>query len=79
MITLTVTPSPVMEIGFTPSGDLGITKVDSDGGSSITSTSGTVVPGTSITYTIVASNSGPTTVTAAAVTDALSLNPAISS
>jgi len=77
MITLTPSPSPVTEIGFTPSGDLGISKIDSDGGSSITSTVGSAVPGTQITYTIVASNAGPTTVTGAPVNDPLALNPAI--
>ena len=79
MMTLTLSPTPVTEIGFTPSGDLSITKTDNDGGSSITSARGTTVPGTSITYTIVASNAGPTTATGASVTDALSLNPAITS
>ena len=37
------------------------------------------MPGTSITYTIVASNSGPSTATGASVTDPLALNPAITS
>ena len=58
---------------------LAITKTDSDGGSSVSSTKGTAVPGTSITYTIVASNSGPSTATGASVTDPLALNPAITS
>jgi uncharacterized repeat protein (TIGR01451 family) len=79
MITLTASPSPVTDIGFTPSGDLGISKIDNDGGSSITSTLGSAVPGTSITYTIVASNAGPTNVSGASVTDALALNPAFAS
>ncbi len=58
---------------------LAITKTDSDGGSSVTSTKGTAVAGTSITYTVVASNSGPSTTTGASVTDPLALNPAITS
>jgi uncharacterized repeat protein (TIGR01451 family) len=58
---------------------LGITKTDNDGGSSITSTVGSAVPGTSITYTVVASNSGPSTATGVTVTDPLALNPAIAS
>jgi hypothetical protein len=60
-ISLTVSPTPAVEVGFTPSGDLSITKTDNDGGSSITSTAGKAVPGTSITYTIVASNNGSVT------------------
>src|ERR1019366_4404603 len=77
MITLTLSPSPVMEIGFTPSGDLSISKIDNDGGSSITSMAGSAVPGTSIAYTIVAANAGPTNVVGAPMTDPL--NPAITS
>ena len=38
--------------------DLTLVKTDNDGGSSVTDTMGTAVPGTSITYTIVVSNSG---------------------
>ena len=38
---------------------LAITKTDNDGGSSVTATKGTAVPGHAITYTIVASNTGP--------------------
>ena len=64
---------------LTAQATLAITKTDNDGGSSVTSTSGTAVPGTSITYTVVASNSGPSTATGASVTDPLALNPAISS
>ncbi len=78
-VTLSLSPTPVTEIGFTASGDLSITKTDNLGGSSVTSTPGTAVPGTSITYTIVASNSGPTVATGASVTDALALNPDIES
>ena len=79
VITVTLAPTPVTEIGFTPSGDLSITKTDNHGGSSITSTTGTVVPGLSNTYTIVAANSGPTAASGVAVTDALALNPDITS
>jgi uncharacterized repeat protein (TIGR01451 family) len=38
--------------------DLTLFKTDDDGGSSVTDTMGTAVPGTSITYSIVVSNSG---------------------
>ena len=48
-----------------------VTKVDNKGGSSITPTTGTVVPGTTFTYTIVVSNSGPSTATNVAVSDPL--------
>jgi uncharacterized repeat protein (TIGR01451 family) len=58
---------------------LTITKTDNDGGSSLTGAVGAAVPGRSITYTVVAANSGPSTTTGASVTDALALNPAISS
>jgi uncharacterized repeat protein (TIGR01451 family) len=58
---------------------LAITETDNDGGSSLTSTVGSAVPGNSITYTVVASNSGPSTATGASVTDPLALNPAIAS
>ncbi len=34
-VTLTLSPTPVTEIGFSASGDLSITKTDNDGGSSI--------------------------------------------
>ncbi len=46
----------------TPRGDLSITKTDG-----ITN----AVPGTTVTYTIVASNAGPSTVSSAAITDTL--------
>ena len=58
---------------------LSITKTDNDGGSSATHTAGSAVPGTSITYTIVATNSGPSTAFGASVTDPLASNPAIGS
>jgi uncharacterized repeat protein (TIGR01451 family) len=64
---------------LSPKATLAITKTDNDGGSSVSNTVGTAVPGNSITYTIVASNSGPSTATGASVTDPLALNPAISS
>ena len=48
---------------------LTITKVDNQGGSSITGSTGTVTPGNSLSYTIVVSNTGPTTVTGATVSD----------
>ncbi len=51
---------------------LEITKTDNLGGSSISGTLGTAVPGTAITYTIVASNSGPSNVTGALIIDTLS-------
>jgi uncharacterized repeat protein (TIGR01451 family) len=64
---------------LSPKATLTITKSDNDGGSSVTSTTGTVVPGTAVTYTIVASNAGPSTATGASVTDGLGLNPDVSS
>src|SRR5262249_61306395 len=38
-----------------------VTKVDNKGGSSITGSTGTVVPGTSFTYTVSVSKTGPST------------------
>jgi uncharacterized repeat protein (TIGR01451 family) len=52
-------------------GSLSVTKVDDRGGSSITATSGTLGTGSTITYTIVVTNSGTTTVTGATLTDTL--------
>ncbi len=52
-------------------GPLSITKVDSDGGSSITNTIGSATPGTQITYTVVASDGGPSNLTHASITDTL--------
>ncbi|MCY2990574.1 MAG: hypothetical protein NTY19_22255, partial [Planctomycetota bacterium] len=46
---------------LTPQNNVGVTKVDDKGGSSITNSIGTVVPGTSFTYTITVSNAGPST------------------
>src|SRR6201999_3318387 len=44
---------------LSPQADLKITKVDNVGGSSITGTHGSIVPGSALTYTIVVSNVGP--------------------
>ncbi|HEX4147174.1 MAG TPA: SdrD B-like domain-containing protein [Pirellulales bacterium] len=49
--------------------DLSITKVDNAGGSSITPSTGNVLQGESLTYTVVVSNSGPGSVTGATITD----------
>src|SRR4029079_13265216 len=46
-----------------------VTKVDNKGGSSITGSIGAAVPGTSLTYTITVSNSGPRTATNVAASD----------
>ena len=56
---------------LTPTADLSITKVDNRGGSSVTSTTGNVVKGQSITYTIVVTNSGPSAASGASVVDTL--------
>jgi uncharacterized repeat protein (TIGR01451 family) len=60
-------------------GDVAITLTDNVGGSSITSSTGSVVAGSSITYTIVASNTGPSTVSGAETYNPLSVIHAISS
>ncbi|MDR3662240.1 MAG: DUF11 domain-containing protein, partial [Mycobacterium sp.] len=60
-----------VQTSVTPLADLSITKVDNRGGSSITASIGNVIPGTSVTYTIVVSNAGPNTATGAAVADTL--------
>ena len=44
---------------LTPKNDVSVAKTNNKGGSSITSSTGTVVPGTDILYTITVSNSGP--------------------
>ena len=54
-------------------GDLSVTKVDNDGGSSITSTVGHAIPGETITYTIIAANSGPSDAIGATISDTLPL------
>jgi uncharacterized repeat protein (TIGR01451 family) len=50
---------------------LAITNTDNDGGSSVTSAKGTAVPGTSITYTIGVTNSGPSNAANLSVVDTL--------
>ena len=60
-------------------GDVTLTLTDSDGGSSVAPTTGTVVAGSSITYTIVAANTGPSTVSGAETYNPLSVIRAIGS
>ena len=52
-----------------PTADLSITKIDNKGGSSINNTTGSVVPGSQLTYTIVVKNNGPVAVSGVAVAD----------
>jgi uncharacterized repeat protein (TIGR01451 family) len=54
---------------ITRSIDLAITKTDNRGGSSIADTTGSAVPGGTITYTIVVTNSGPSDAVGASVND----------
>ena len=54
-------------------GDVTTTKTDNDGGSSVVPTTGTGAPGTSITYTVVASDSGPSDVTGAEIYDPMTV------
>ena len=54
---------------LTPQNNVGVTKVDNKGGSSITNTVGTVVPGTGFIYNITVSNAGPSTATNVTVSD----------
>jgi uncharacterized repeat protein (TIGR01451 family) len=56
---------------LTPQADLQITNTDNLGGSSATGAIGTAVPGQTITYTIVVSNTGPSDATGVSVVDAL--------
>ncbi len=56
-------------VTLTPEADLAITKVDNVGGSSITDSTGTAVPGTNVTYTIVVTNNGPSNVVGAVISD----------
>ncbi len=51
--------------------NLSISKVDNAGGSSITPSTGHVIPGQTLVYTVVVSNTGTGNVTGAAVTDPL--------
>ena len=51
--------------------DLSITKVDNAGGSSITPSTGNVLQGQSLTYTVVVSNTGPGSVTGATIADTI--------
>jgi uncharacterized repeat protein (TIGR01451 family) len=60
-------------------GDVAITLTDNVGGSSTTGAVGTAVHGGSITYTLMASNSGPSTVTGAEIYNPLGIVRAISS
>src|SRR5262249_16151245 len=57
---------------LTPRADLSITKSDDVGGSSSTPSTGTAIPGTPITYTIVVSNNGPSDAVGTAVADSFS-------
>jgi uncharacterized repeat protein (TIGR01451 family) len=77
-ITVDASPDPLIETG-TPVGGLSIVKSDSTGGSSDPSTvGGTDTPCFfTLTYTIVVSNTGPTAVDGAVVSDTLSTNPDI--
>ncbi|HVX12146.1 MAG TPA: DUF4214 domain-containing protein [Pirellulales bacterium] len=56
---------------LTPSADITVSKTDDKGGNSTTNATGSVVAGTPLTYTVVVSNTGPSDVTAASITDAL--------
>jgi uncharacterized repeat protein (TIGR01451 family) len=56
---------------LTPQDDVSVTKIDNVGGSSITGSIGSVVPGTSFVYTITVSNNGPSTATNIAVNDSV--------
>ena len=74
--TATVTPSGGKPVSATDTdtvgtADLSITKVDNAGGSSITPATGNVIPGQSLTYTVVVSNSGTGAVKGASLTDPL--------
>jgi uncharacterized repeat protein (TIGR01451 family) len=70
--TATVTPPVGTAASATDTdnlADLSITKVDNAGGSSITPSTGNVLPGQTLTYTVVVSNTGTAGVTGTAVTD----------
>jgi uncharacterized repeat protein (TIGR01451 family) len=64
---------------LTSQGNLSVTLTDNEGGSSVTGAVGTAVPGTSITYTIVAANAGPSTATGAETYNPLAAIHAIGS
>lgn len=59
--------------------DITITQTDNDGGSSVGPSTGTGVPGTAITYTIIATNSGPSGVNGAEIYDPLGVLHSIGS
>src|SRR5439155_676927 len=59
---------------LTPRADLQVTKVDHKGGSSTTSSAGTVVPGAGLVYTVTVSNSGPSNAVGATVADTFPAN-----
>src|SRR5262249_50753927 len=57
---------------LTPRADLSVVKSDDAGGSSSTASVGTAIPGNTITYTIVVSNTGPSDAPATAIADLFS-------
>lgn len=59
---------------LTPQADLSVTQSDNKGGDSTTPNTGSVVAGTSLTYTIVVKNSGPNSAIGATVTDTFPAN-----
>jgi hypothetical protein len=61
--------SATVTINVVPANDVSVTKVDNQGGSSVTGSVGTVTAGTSFTYTITVSNAGPSTANNVAVSD----------
>ena len=83
--TATATSSDAMSVTatdtdtLTPQADLAVAVTDDQGGSSITSVQGSVVAGTSIIYTIVVSNNGPSDVVGATISDPLLASPVFTS